>query len=110
MANLATRAGVEGATPTIHTPLIKRWTKAEIIRRGALGVDYALTTSCYDPTPEGLACGHCDSCLLRARSFRDAGVPDPTVTRRPDCWPDEVEGGERGTGVRSRWPTPATPC
>ena len=79
MANLATRAGVEGATPlTIHTPLIAL-TKAEIIERGvALGVDYALTTSCYDPTPEGLACGHCDSCLLRARGFRDAGVPDPT--------------------------------
>src|SRR4051812_21008968 len=80
MANLATRAGVEGATPlTIHTPLIAL-TKAEIIQRGVeLGVDYALTTSCYDPTPEGLACGHCDSCLLRARGFRDAGVPDPTA-------------------------------
>jgi 7-cyano-7-deazaguanine synthase len=79
MANLATRAGVEGSTPlTIHTPLIAL-TKAEIIERGvALGVDYALTTSCYDPTPAGLACGHCDSCLLRARGFRDAGVPDPT--------------------------------
>ncbi|MGZ4709287.1 MAG: 7-cyano-7-deazaguanine synthase QueC [Acidimicrobiales bacterium] len=79
MANLATRAGVEGSIPlTIHTPLIAL-TKAEIIERGvALGVDYALTTSCYDPSPDGLACGRCDSCLLRARGFRDAGVPDPT--------------------------------
>jgi len=79
MANLATRAGVEGAIPLrIHTPLIEL-TKAEIIGRGlALGVDYALTTSCYDPAPEGLACGHCDSCLLRARGFREAGVADPT--------------------------------
>ncbi|MGZ4682457.1 MAG: 7-cyano-7-deazaguanine synthase QueC [Acidimicrobiales bacterium] len=79
MANLATRAGVEGSIPlTIHTPLIAL-TKAEIIERGvSLGVDYALTTSCYDPSPDGLACGRCDSCLLRARGFRDAGVPDPT--------------------------------
>ena len=86
MANLATRAGVEGADPlTIHTPLIAL-TKAEIIERGiALGVDYGLTTSCYDPTPEGLACGRCDSCLLRARGFRDAGVADPTHYARPDA-------------------------
>lgn len=78
MANLATRAGVEGARLTIHTPLI-RLTKADIIREGVrLGVDYALTHSCYDPTPEGLACGRCESCLIRRRGFEQAGVPDPT--------------------------------
>ncbi len=78
MANLATRAGVEGAGRfRIHTPLIDL-TKAEIIRRGlALGVDYALTHSCYDPTPEGLACAECDSCRLRLKGFAEAGVPDP---------------------------------
>jgi 7-cyano-7-deazaguanine synthase len=78
MANLATRAGVEGKTEIkIHTPLI-RMTKAETIRRGlALGVDYGLTHSCYDPSPQGLACGHCDACLLRLRGFLEAGVPDP---------------------------------
>jgi len=78
MANLATRAGVEGDHPyTIHTPLIQL-SKAEIIRTGLdLGVDYRLTHSCYDPTPEGLACGHCDSCLLRLKGFREAGVEDP---------------------------------
>lgn len=76
MANLATRAGVEGRKLTIHAPLIA-WTKAQIIRRGLeLGVDFALTTSCYDPTPKG-ACGHCDSCLLRLKGFAEAGVPDP---------------------------------
>jgi 7-cyano-7-deazaguanine synthase len=79
MANLATRAWVEGPRRlTIHTPLMEL-TKAAIIARGlALGVDYALTTSCYDPTPEGLACGSCDSCILRRRGFLEAGVPDPT--------------------------------
>ena len=79
MANLATRAGVTGATQLeIHTPLIDL-TKAEIITRGAaLGVDYGLTISCYDPDAEGQACGHCDSCLLRAKGFAQAGVPDPT--------------------------------
>lgn len=77
-ANLATRAGVEGRGITLHTPLMEL-TKAEIIRRGvALGVDYGLTHSCYDPDPQGLACGACDSCLLRARGFEQAGVPDPT--------------------------------
>lgn len=77
-ANLATRAGVEGQSFKIHTPLIQL-TKAEIIRKGhALGVDYALTHSCYDPTPEGLACGACDSCLLRKKGFAEAGVADPT--------------------------------
>lgn len=78
MANLATKAGVEGAGHfTIHTPLINL-TKAEIIRQGmALGVDYSGTHSCYDPTPEGLSCGHCDSCRLRLKGFREAGLADP---------------------------------
>jgi len=78
LANLATRAGVEGAGRfRIHTPLIDL-TKAEIIRRGsALGVDYTLTHSCYDPTPEGLACGICDSCRLRLKGFAEAGLADP---------------------------------
>jgi 7-cyano-7-deazaguanine synthase len=82
MANLATRAGVEGTQRLqIHTPLIKL-TKAEIIRRGlALGVDFALTSSCYDPAPTGAPCGACDSCLLRAKGFAEAGVPDPLLTR-----------------------------
>jgi 7-cyano-7-deazaguanine synthase len=78
MGNLATRAAVEGRRLTVHTPLIDL-TKAEIIRRGlALGVDYAATSTCYDPTDGGAACGHCDACLLRAKGFADAGVPDPT--------------------------------
>ena len=81
LAAVATRAGVEGARFRIHTPLIML-SKAEIIRRGvALGVDYGLTHSCYDPGPEGQACGHCDSCLLRARGFAEAGVRDPLVLR-----------------------------
>jgi 7-cyano-7-deazaguanine synthase len=78
LASVATRAGVEGARFTVHTPLMTL-DKAGIIRLGvSLGVDYAATHSCYDPTPEGLACGACDSCRLRARGFREAGVPDPT--------------------------------
>jgi len=79
MANLATKQGVEGVIhTTIHTPLI-RLTKAQIIRAGTnLGVDYGQTFSCYDPSPTGLACGHCDSCLLRRKGFAEAGVPDPT--------------------------------
>ncbi|MCU0649310.1 MAG: 7-cyano-7-deazaguanine synthase QueC [Gemmatimonadaceae bacterium] len=78
MANLATRAGVEGASRLrIHTPLIDL-TKAQIIARGtALGVDYGVTTSCYDPSSAGEACGRCDACLLRLKGFRDAGVVDP---------------------------------
>jgi len=78
MANLATKAAVEGAGRyRIHTPLI-HLTKAEIIKRGlALGVDYGRTHSCYDPTPEGLACGRCDSCRLRLKGFAEAGVKDP---------------------------------
>jgi len=78
MANLATKAGVEGKSRfKIHTPLI-RMTKAEIIKNGlALGLDYSLTWSCYDPTPEGLACGLCDSCQLRLKGFKEAGLKDP---------------------------------
>lgn len=79
MANLATRAGVEGQHLDIRTPLISL-TKARIIQKGVeLGVDYSLTRSCYDPDPSGRACGRCDSCLLRRKGFRDAGVPDPTL-------------------------------
>jgi 7-cyano-7-deazaguanine synthase len=78
MANLATRAAVEGQRLTVHTPLIEL-TKADIIRRGiALGVDFGLTSTCYDPGADGGACGRCDACLLRARGFADAGIPDPT--------------------------------
>jgi 7-cyano-7-deazaguanine synthase len=82
MANLATRAGVQGAQPlTIHVPLI-RMTKAQIVREGLrLGVDYALTSSCYDPGPEGRPCEHCDACLLRAKGFAEAGVADPLLRR-----------------------------
>ncbi|MDQ8166853.1 MAG: 7-cyano-7-deazaguanine synthase QueC [Gemmatimonadota bacterium] len=78
MANLATRAGVEGAHRlTIHAPL-QHLTKADIVRLGAsLGVDYAMTTSCYDPAADGTACGHCDACQLRRRGFAEAGSPDP---------------------------------
>jgi len=79
MAALATKAGVEGTPVRIHAPLI-RMTKAEIIKKGMeLGVDYGLTRSCYDPDPEGRACGRCDSCLLRKKGFAEAGVPDPTA-------------------------------
>lgn len=81
LANLATREGVEGRRFTVHAPLIDL-SKADIIRAGVeLGVDYSLTHSCYDPTPAGLACGACDSCLLRMKGFREAGVPDPTMYR-----------------------------
>jgi 7-cyano-7-deazaguanine synthase len=78
MANLATKAAVEGRQRlTIHTPLIDR-TKAQIIRRGLdLGVDYSLTSSCYDPDAAGRACGRCDSCLLRLKGFAENGVRDP---------------------------------
>jgi 7-cyano-7-deazaguanine synthase len=83
MASLATRAAVEGTVATrIRTPLIAM-TKAEIIRTGIdLGVDYGLTTSCYDPAPEG-ACGRCDACVLRLRGFAEAGVEDPVAYRQP---------------------------
>jgi 7-cyano-7-deazaguanine synthase len=80
-AALATKAGVEGARFAIHTPLINL-TKGEIIRRGlALGLDYGLTSSCYDPGPDAEPCGRCDSCLLRARGFAEAGVRDPRLDR-----------------------------
>lgn len=79
MANLATKAAVEGQRLTIEAPLMEL-DKAEIIREGTrLGVDYGLTSSCYDPSPEGRPCGHCDSCLLRAKGFVEAGVPDPLL-------------------------------
>jgi 7-cyano-7-deazaguanine synthase len=79
MANLATKAGVEGITKIrIRTPLI-HLTKAQIIQKGMeLGVDYAFTHSCYDPSPQGMACGECDSCFLRKKGFKEAGVKDPT--------------------------------
>jgi 7-cyano-7-deazaguanine synthase len=77
MANLGTKAGMEGKYFQIHTPLIK-FSKAEIIRKAVeLGVDLSLTHSCYDPSPEGVACGECDSCLLRLKGFREAGIKDP---------------------------------
>ena len=77
LANLGTKAGVEGRRFQIHTPLIK-FSKAEIIRKAVeLGVDLSLTHSCYDPSPEGFACGECDSCILRLKGFREAGIHDP---------------------------------
>lgn len=82
MANLATKAGVEGRQRlTIHTPLIEL-SKAQIIEQGLrLGVDYSVTSSCYDPAPDGRPCGACDSCLLRAKGFAEAGIADPLCTR-----------------------------
>jgi 7-cyano-7-deazaguanine synthase len=77
LANIGTKAGVEGRRFQIHTPLIKL-SKADIIRKGnELGADFSLSHSCYDPTLEGLACGECDSCLLRLKGFREAGMKDP---------------------------------
>lgn len=77
LANLATRAGLEGVRFAIHAPLLAL-SKAGIIQRGlSLGVDYALTHSCYDPTSDGLACGACDACQLRLKGFREAGLTDP---------------------------------
>jgi 7-cyano-7-deazaguanine synthase len=77
LANLGTKAGVEGRRFEIHTPLIK-FSKAEIIRKAVeLGVELSLTHSCYDPSPDGLACGECDSCLLRLKGFREARITDP---------------------------------
>lgn len=83
MANLATKAGVEGeGSLTIHTPLINL-TKAQIIKKGLeLGVDYGLTHSCYDPDDQGRACGVCDSCQLRLKGFKEAGVDDPVKYRK----------------------------
>jgi 7-cyano-7-deazaguanine synthase len=80
LAALATKAGVEGARFRIHTPLITL-SKADIVRRGlALGLDYGLTHSCYNPGADGRPCGHCDSCLLRAKGFAEAGVADPVLS------------------------------
>lgn len=85
LANLATKAGVEGRALRIHAPLV-RLSKTEIIRTGhALGVDYSLTSSCYDPSPDGgAACGLCDACLLRRAAFAEVGIPDP-IPYRPEC-------------------------
>ena len=81
LANLGTRAGVEGGRFRVHTPLISLG-KADIIRRGLdLGLDYSLTHSCYDPSPRGRPCGTCDSCVLRAKGFREVDVPDPLLLR-----------------------------
>lgn len=76
MANLGTKAGIEGNRISIETPLIKL-SKSEIIKKGMeLGLDYSLTSSCYDPIEEGIACGECDSCLIRKKGFAQAGIPD----------------------------------
>lgn len=79
MANLATKESVEGKLQyKLHAPLLN-WSKAQIIKKGfQLGVDFSLTHSCYDPSPDGLACGRCDSCFLRRKGFQEAGIPDPT--------------------------------
>jgi 7-cyano-7-deazaguanine synthase len=79
LANLATKAGVEGAKFRVHAPLIEM-SKADIIRRALdLGVDLSLTHSCYDPSPKGRACGHCDSCLIRQKAFEEVGINDPAL-------------------------------
>jgi 7-cyano-7-deazaguanine synthase len=84
LAAVATRTGVQGSRFRVHAPLL-RLTKAEIITRGlALGLDYGLTHSCYDPAPTGAPCGRCDSCVLRAKGFDEAGVADPVLARRFD--------------------------
>ncbi len=77
LAAVATKSGVEGGAVKVHAPLI-RMSKADIVREAVrLGVDLSLTHSCYDPRPDGTACGECDSCLLRRKGFADAGLPDP---------------------------------
>lgn len=83
LANLATRAGTElGRRVTVHAPLVAL-TKCQIIERGrALGVDFGLTLSCYDPWPDGIACGRCDACALRLKGFREAGLTDPVAYAR----------------------------
>ena len=100
MANLATRAGVEGrARLTIRTPLISL-TKAAIIKLGAsLGVDYAATTSCYDPGPGGEACGRCDACQLRLKGFSEAGLEDPITYAKPRA---RTSAANRVKGTRGR--------
>ena len=95
MANLATRAGVEGAGLRIHTPLIAL-SKAEIVRRGLdLHVDFGLTSTCYDPSSDGAACGHCEACLLRLKGFAEAGARDP------GRYAGGEEGKAKGEGVIS---------
>ncbi len=98
LANLATAAAVAGGTMLrIHTPLIAL-TKAEIIKWGFdLGVDYSLTTSCYDPDAAGRACGRCDSCLLRRKGFREAGAVDPVAYQTPEAVKAREEQGPGGT-------------
>ena len=92
---LATRAGVEGAGLRIHTPLIAL-SKAEIVRRGLdLHVDFGLTSTCYDPSPDGAACGHCEACLLRLKGFAEAGMRDP------GRYAGGEEGKAKGEGVIS---------
>jgi 7-cyano-7-deazaguanine synthase len=100
MANLATRAGVEGAEIRIHTPLIAL-SKAEIVRRGLdLGVDFGLTSTCYDPAPDGAACGHCEACLLRLKGFKEAGERDPARYVAGEGGKGKGEGGRaKGEGV-----------
>jgi 7-cyano-7-deazaguanine synthase len=84
LAALATKAGVEGRRFRVHAPLLE-WTKGRIVREALrLGVDPATTLSCYDPRPDGGPCGVCDACLLRAKGFREAGVPDPAAQCDPD--------------------------
>jgi 7-cyano-7-deazaguanine synthase len=84
MADLGTKAGVEGARFRIHAPLMEMG-KAQIIQSGlGLGLDYGLTHSCYDPEEDGRPCGRCDSCVLRAKGFAEAGVADPIIVHRPD--------------------------
>ena len=91
VANLATRAAVEGQPMRIHAPLI-HLTKAQIVREGhALGVDYGMTVSCYQADAQGRACGRCDACRLRRTGFIEAGLPDPT--RYQPHWPEESSGG-----------------
>lgn len=100
MANLATKAGVEGNTFKIHTPLINL-SKAEIIRRGInLGVDFGLTVSCYAADTQGYACGRCDACRLRRQGFIQAGVPDPTIYQAPGQ-EAPVKGAAAGTARSS---------
>ncbi len=103
MANLATKCGVEGQRIRLQTPLISL-SKAQIIRLGAqLGVDYGLTHSCYDPGPDGTSCGECDSCHLRLRGFRDAGIIDP-VRYRSGTVQDGMVAGGAGAEQRRQGP------
>ena len=92
MANLATRAGIEGGRLRVHTPLIAM-TKAQIVKKGvALGVDFSLTHSCYDPASDGTACGRCDSCTLRLKGFAEAGVTDPIPYASANLTPGGSDG------------------